>query len=421
MKKLLVLLLASLIAISFVSCDNSTKTPGNNESDVTNPNDQEGIVRPEPNKGEISEALFVDGYNIVMSLYSKTSESGESKYIYDYFDTNNNLVATVIETDEKSIATIKIDGIHLKNGDEYIYDYSNGNITVNGEPSTEGQKKEYDDIIYNRAVKRNGKLHEEYHYTGIGLADGVYNITSKMESIFTESNFEQVGSEFRSISFNNTYGGITYFAFYYDASYDGINLIIDNAVCEIKGISDLEGVYSVPSSLLEELMRPSDNPDIPEDEEKIEVNPPVVNSEEKTLLMDDNEKYELAYATLNSYNESPEMQNLGMEIRNELSKNPDKEITKSNSSGTLTMRASSLEKLLVTFTDFDCGSITIWGVVEGSNSINKTDFTVQVNENFYGLEGGDVFELTIIEDYSGIDSVITWSINNQEFNAYSLE
>ena len=258
MKKLLVLLLAMLMAFSFIACDNSTKTPGENtgnngDSSVMNPGDE--IVKPTVTRGEISKDLLTKCFDMVnyVSASAQPESMSENSYAL-YYDTENVLTAIQSIVDNVETTEIKKDGTYLKNGD--IYKDENWPSTINGIEITHEQKQEYNDLTDKFGLKD----YYDYYvmaYKNISYKGSTYNfdITSYRKGTSSQTfgdhsyTTKDVAKNYSAISLNKPYEGITSFALYCDIS----GVLAGNYICEIKGNSNVAGVYSISQKLMSEI------------------------------------------------------------------------------------------------------------------------------------------------------------------------
>ena len=113
MKKLIVMMLALVVAFSFTACNNDTPQPGNEGS----------IDVPSP-AGAVPEEIYAEVYNlesIVLDAYRDGQASIlEESFAYRYYNADDVLIASVEDVDGTSVITVARNGVYLKAGDKVI-------------------------------------------------------------------------------------------------------------------------------------------------------------------------------------------------------------------------------------------------------------------------------------------------------------
>ncbi len=113
MKKLIVMMLALVVAFSFTACNNDTPQPGNEGS----------IDVPSP-AGAVPEEIYAEVYNlesIVLDAYRDGQASIlEESFAYRYYNADDVLIATVDTVNGLPVITVAKDGVHLKAGDKVV-------------------------------------------------------------------------------------------------------------------------------------------------------------------------------------------------------------------------------------------------------------------------------------------------------------
>lgn len=246
MRKLTVLLLALMMVFGFTACDNSTSTP-----DVEVPDLGFDVTVPTPDKDDltqeqvetISDAFIYITYDSEELSYTETYSS----VMYDG--------DTAIAVGTGDVIEICVDGDVLKRGD--VLSEGPGVLYVNGEPATREQIEDFGrfEARSTRSVSESEEI-GRYRYTA---GDGG-EIEYDLEKIaFDVSNSTEDGegsssvtNNYQGISFDDEVNGLISFDLYYDEIYlyeDGGSPFC-NGVCEIKGSSELAGVYSIPDELI---------------------------------------------------------------------------------------------------------------------------------------------------------------------------
>lgn len=139
MKKLIVMMLALVVAFSFTACNNDTPPPGNEDS----------IDVPSPTE-EVPEGIYAEVYKlekIVLEAYENGQTTAREKSTVDLcYNADDVLIASVEEVDGEGVITVFMDGEHFEAGikvvrkgqsDFYYYDGSDDYYGSENKPSDE--------------------------------------------------------------------------------------------------------------------------------------------------------------------------------------------------------------------------------------------------------------------------------------------
>lgn len=109
MKKLIVMMLALVVAFSFTACKNDTPQPGN-----------EGSINVPSPAGAVPEEIYAEVYNlesIVLDEYRDGQASIlEESSIYRCYNADDVLIASVEDVDGTEVITVAMDGEHFEAG-----------------------------------------------------------------------------------------------------------------------------------------------------------------------------------------------------------------------------------------------------------------------------------------------------------------
>ena len=137
MKKLIVMMLALVVAFSFTACNNDTPQPGN-----------EGSINVPSPAGAVPEEIYAEVYNlerIVLDAYRDGQASIlEESSINRCYNADDVLIATVEDVDGTEVITVAMDGEHFEAGikvvrkgpNEFCY-YGSDNKWLSNEAGSE--------------------------------------------------------------------------------------------------------------------------------------------------------------------------------------------------------------------------------------------------------------------------------------------